>query len=750
MSTLGIYQNLNHLIRGSTKQLLLAFIFGLCLLPMSVQAEHTELVGLQDFATILTPPTSVPTVVASNELDMFFMQGYLHARDRFWQMDSFRRIGSGTFAELVGAAALPNDIQLRTFGLRRAAWETYAASSPATRALIQAYANGVNAWLDEGELPPEYGALELSQAERWDPVDTVVVGKLIAFQFDLDLGDIDRTIGVLTYQGTGDIVGFDGAALYFEDTHRIQPPDDRLTVPGFLESIGGVGKASQPGNFAAASRLDAFHVTDSHLALAKSFYKSIAGNALTRELFNIDGKDKGSNWWLISGDLTDTGANLIASDPHSSLSVPSLFYPMHMSVQDASGTPISFTGSSFAGAPALVHGCNNWLCWGSTVNPIDAIDIFTEELRFNSLGLPTHTVYQGNEERILWIYQSYYINQLDGIADHLVKYNASILGEAITFVVPRRNNGPIIALDLEAGTALSLQYTGFGPTFELEAILGFSQAQSVAEFGLAAELFDIGSQNWGVVDVHGNIGYFALSEVPIREDLQTLMYPDGGIPPILIRDGTGALMHEWMPTDNPLPNQALPTAILPPSEMPQLVNPASGYIVNSNNDPVGVTLDNNPYNQVRPGGGLYYLSPGYVAYRMGRIDRLMQEAIAAGPVSIEQFKAFQSNNQMLDAELLMPHLMGAWGNAQAAGKLSHAVANRRLAWHRSISTRSTAAGSTRPVRRLGFQHPDRDCRGLRSRREPVCPVTTDASRNRRLSGSYRVGYVARTHTGQYH
>lgn len=649
----------------SARPKLLSCILGLCMLPIMAQAEHTQLPGLRDFATILTPPTAVPTVVASNELDMFFMQGYLHARDRFFQMDSFRRIGSGTMAELVGAAALPNDIQLRTFGLRRAAWETYAASSPASRARIQAYANGVNAWLAEGNLPSEYGALELTQAERWDPVDTLVTAKLIAFSFDMDLGDIDRTISVLTYQGTGDVVGFDGTALFFEDTHRVQPPDDRLTVPGFLDSIGGFGKTSQPSNGSSTATFDAFHVTDSHLAMAEKFYNNISGNALTRELFNIDGKDKdkGSNWWLISGDLTDTGASLIASDPHSSLSTPSLFYPMHLSVQDDSGTPVSFAGTSIAGTPALIHGCNNWLCWGSTVNPIDAIDIYTEELRFNSLGLPTHTVYQGQEERIIWVYQSYYINQFDGVLDNLDKHNASILGEAISFVVPRRNNGPIISLDTEAGTALSLQYTGFGPTFELEAVIGYSQAETVTEFGASADLFDIASQNWGVVDIHGNIGYFALSESPIREDFQTLMTADGGIPPIFIRDGTGTLMHEWMPTDNPLPHQALPTAILPPSEMPQLVNPASGYIVNANNDPVGVTLDNNPFNQVRPGGGLYYLNAGYVAYRMGRIDRLMQEAIAAGPVSIEQFKAFQSNNQMLDAELVMPHLMNAWENA---------------------------------------------------------------------------------------
>jgi penicillin amidase len=295
---------------------------------------------------------------------------------------------------------------------------------------------------------------------------------------------------------------------------------------------------------------------------------------------------------------------------------------------------------------------------------MDVTDVYAEQFATNAIGLPTHTIYQGEREPLITIYQTYFANQFDGVADNLVQVPVGLDAGGATLVVPRRNNGPIIDIDLENLTGISVQYTGWGATQELVAFDGYARAQDVFEFRDAVQYFDVGSQNWGVADTLGNIAYFTSAENPIREDLQTMMAPDGGVLPIFIRDGTGQLMHEWMPVANPQPQQSLNYEIMPFDEMPQVVNPASGYIVNANNDPIGTTLDNNAFNQIRPAGGLYYLNPGYADYRVGRIDRLMQEAVAAGPVTADHFKAFQANNQLLDAELVMPHFMNAWANAQ--------------------------------------------------------------------------------------
>ncbi|MBK9655301.1 MAG: penicillin acylase family protein [Rhodanobacteraceae bacterium] len=125
-----------------------------------LSAQSITAPGLKAPGSISYDAEGVPTVLAASDEDAAYLLGYGHARDRFFQMDYLRRIGSGTYAELVGPAALSNDVQLRTLGIRRSAWETYAATNPKLRGIVQAYANGVNAWLRSNPLPVEYGALE--------------------------------------------------------------------------------------------------------------------------------------------------------------------------------------------------------------------------------------------------------------------------------------------------------------------------------------------------------------------------------------------------------------------------------------------------------------------------------------------------------------------------------------------------------------------------------------------------------------
>jgi len=117
-------------------------------------ADPSERVaGLQEAATVSVDSAGISHVRANNEHDLYFMQGWTHARDRLFQMDYFRRVASGTFAELVGSPGLPSDVQMRTLGLRRAAQRSYDAASERTRNALQAYAEGVNAWVSANPLP---------------------------------------------------------------------------------------------------------------------------------------------------------------------------------------------------------------------------------------------------------------------------------------------------------------------------------------------------------------------------------------------------------------------------------------------------------------------------------------------------------------------------------------------------------------------------------------------------------------------
>src|SRR5207247_6359534 len=137
---------------------------------------------------------------ADDEHDLYFMQGWVHAGDRLFQMDYHRRLASRTLAERVGTAALTTDVQLRTLGLRRGAERSLDAASPRFRAALEAYTEGVNARLQaQTSLPPEYVvALKLQHVAPWTPVDSIVIGKLLAFSLAFDL-DIARTMALRSY-----------------------------------------------------------------------------------------------------------------------------------------------------------------------------------------------------------------------------------------------------------------------------------------------------------------------------------------------------------------------------------------------------------------------------------------------------------------------------------------------------------------------------------------------------------------------
>jgi penicillin amidase len=646
--------------RGRSGRLALAL--GIALAGAAVQAaEPIKIPQLKGPASIAYDAEGIPLIKASNEYDLAFLQGVAHARDRFFEMDFNRRGASGTVAELVGQSALANDVQTRTLGLRRAAWATWQASNADTRGWLKAYADGVNWWLSTTPaLPPEYTALEITKVEPWSPVDTLVIGKALAFQLSFDL-DIQQTLEVGGYQQAGQAAGFDGSVLYFGDTHRFAPPDDRVTIANAAQNAAESPEIAKSGSGFGMPAIDA-----ETLELARAYRDKIADHPLIAPHLKARENRAGSNEWVVAGSLTQSGKAILSNDPHLSLALPSVFVEQHIVSESPA---INATGVTVPGAPGVIQGCNDRICWGTTTNPLDVTDVFKETLKLNTYGLPYAIVRSnGAEEPVDWVFQNFYVNKVgDGQADNLARDNSiGYTNGAVTVIVPRRNNGPIV--QLSGNTGLSVAYTGWGATFELESFRRINRSQNRAEFEDALTYFDVGSQNFAYADVDGNIAYYTSAEAPVRTDLQTGNAPGGGIPPWLIRDGTGALKHDWLPVANRQPNQAVPFEVLPIAEMPHVVNPASGYVANANNDPIGTTLDNNPLNQVRPGGGLYYLNFNYSAYRMGRIDRVLDDYRSRGQkVTPADMQKLQANNQLMDAELVAPHLVHALERGTAGG-----------------------------------------------------------------------------------
>ena len=399
-------------------------------------AEDFNFPGLSGTVTVYEDQYGIPTIKGSSELDVAFVQGYILARDRFFQLDYTRKVASGRLAELLGSPALPTDIQLRTLGLQRAALVTWQAADAETKGLVQAYANGINSWLANNPLPPEYTGLELTRADSWTALDTFSVMKLIAWNLSWDL-DIDATITLGTYQAYGEAIGFDGTALYFEDTHRSQPTDGRLTVPDFLGSIGGIGQAKATSSTessggtsktqAGADSAMSPQISATTLAMAKEIQEKFSKIPLLASAMNPSKADKGSNEWVVSGAHTESGYPLIANDPHLGLDLPPTFHEVNL-VHDMGEDSYSVSGIMFPGGPGIIQGCNDWVCWGSTVHHMDVSDVFADEVLRNALTQPTHTVHSGVAEPLKNIYQSYFVNAVgDGEPDNLARAGAGDL-----------------------------------------------------------------------------------------------------------------------------------------------------------------------------------------------------------------------------------------------------------------------------------------------------------------------------------
>jgi penicillin amidase len=450
--------------------------------------------------------------------------------------------------------------------------------------------------------------------------------------------------------------------LFFEDTHRSAPPDDRVTDPTFLAGPAAMTQsATEAASPAGKEKLYIEYVGDrtvseSTLRMAQRISDKIKNTPMMDKYLQSSEQPNGSNAWLVSGEHTESGNAMIANDPHLSMNTPAIWYENQL-IYNKDGEEWHVNGVVVPGAPGVVLGCNTAACWGFTVNPLDVTDFFHEALLTNAVGLPTHSLYKGNPEPIQQVFNSYFVNVIgDGVLDNTVRANVGYTAGAISMIVPRRNDGPIIDIDGRKG--ISLAYTGFRDTYEVSMFLGLNNAGDMDEFKQALQNFDIGVQNVYYADVLGNIAWFTTSEKPMREDLAS--FTIDGLPPWFIRDGTGAAANEWLPVMNPQPNQALDFEILPFDEMPHMVNPAKGFVTNANNDPVGTTLDNVPYNEVRPAGtGLYYLSSHYSSYRMGRVDREIKAMIDSDvPITMDDFKALQANVNLMDAELVLPTLLG--------------------------------------------------------------------------------------------
>ncbi|RME43682.1 MAG: penicillin acylase family protein, partial [Chloroflexi bacterium] len=425
-----------------------------------------QVAGLDSPVEVIRDRWGIPHIYAQNQHDLFFAQGYVHAGDRLWQMDFNRRIGTGRLSELVGESTLDTDIFLRHLGMHRAAAKDLELLTPETQAILTAYADGVNAYIEshQGRLPLEYTILGV-KPEPWKPLDTVVWAKVMAW----DLGanwDTEllraRLINQVGRQALADLV-------------PPYPPDAPVIVPP------GVGNYT--------------FLQDASLA----DYRPI------RQVLAISTGAWASNNWVVSGEKSTTGAPLLANDPHLGLNIPSIWYANGLHAPD-----FEVVGVTFPGIPGIVIGHNEHIGWGVTNLGPDVQDLYIEKLNPDN---PNQYEFQGQWEDMQLVQETI---QVKGRPDPVV----------VTVRITR--HGPIMNPAVEslkgALQPLALRWTALDGTTMFEALRLLNQAQNWDQFRQALSHWAVPGQNFVYADTAGNIGYQATGRVPIRKN------GDGSLP----------------------------------------------------------------------------------------------------------------------------------------------------------------------------------------------------------------------------
>ncbi|HSB65815.1 MAG TPA: penicillin acylase family protein, partial [Anaerolineales bacterium] len=504
-----------------------------------------KLTGLNSTVDIYRDSYGIPQIYAKTPHDLFFAQGYVHAQDRFWQMDFWRHIGSGKLSEMFGKKQLEKDVFLRTLGWERVAQQELKAMPAEDVALLQAYADGVNAYLANHKgaaLSLEYAVLKLLtpsySPEPWQPVNTLTWGKVMAWDLSSQ-GEAEIEHAVLLKTLTPQQIS---------ELFPPYPADHPDVVPNFsaASSSGGVNSTSQG--------LQAL------MDLSPAFQGLAVKIAEVDVFLGPGGNEIGSNNWVIAGSRTATGKPFLANDMHLSEQMPSIWYEIGLHCSPVSATcPYNVTGFTFAGVPGVIVGHNDRIAWGFTNVGPDVLDLYIEKIN------PANpNQYEVNGQ---WVDMT------------LVKDIIKVPGaQPVELTVRYTRHGPIVydnpnsrqeiqdtwGVALPGDFAISMRWTALEPANIFKAIFGFNAAQNWDEFRKAASYFAVPAQNLVFADIDGNIAYQTPGNIPIRLPGQKGDYPVPG----------WTDEYEWQ-------------GYIPFDKLPNAFNPSEGYIVSANNEVVG-------------------------------------------------------------------------------------------------------------------------------------------------------------------
>ena len=482
--------------------------------------------GLHARVDVERDAMGVPHIRAQSLEDLLVAQGYVVAQDRLWQMDLLRRAAAGQLADIFGEIAVDHDLESRTLGFAQAADATLAAMPPDRRAMLEAYACGVNAYINEhaGRLPPEFMVLRY-QPQPWAARDTLLIAanlykELTGFWKDEILrAEVSKAVGPQLandlYAGTADSQWDRPLVGTGPQPARSSPHAQRSSnsVPGST----GLSVHPEP--------------SEGPVLIAPTIPWPVDLDSVP--VFDEGSRAAGgSNNWVVSGQRTRSGRPLLENDTHLTFAAPCIWYLIHLT---APGWNVK--GFALPGGPLVVIGHNDRIAWGFTNNFADVLDVYTET--FNPQN-PLEYRVNGQWQRA-------------SVRHEVIPVRGSS-PRTVDVLITR--HGPVIRRDGSTGYAIRWTATEPGGLDANYFLLG--GAKNWDE--LRAILHDTAgpAQNALYADVEGHIGYIVSALVPTRRQ------PAGGVPVPGDNDD-----HEW-------------TGYIPRDELPQLYDPPEGIIATAN------------------------------------------------------------------------------------------------------------------------------------------------------------------------
>jgi penicillin G amidase len=520
-----------------------ATIWWLVYRPLPQLDGSVHVGGLQGQVTVERDKWGVPHIRAGSVEDMAEAQGYVIAQDRLWQMDLLRRVATGQLSEILGPVTVKVDKEFRVLNFGRAAQRDYEQMDPERRKVMEAYARGVNEFIEQhgAKLPMEFTLLRY-QPTPWQPTDSLVIAGYM-YRTLADSRHAERNRGMIAAKVSPEI-----AKDLFNEASSL----DHFVV-------GDPNLERSPHDMSQADSDDDEDDMDfDDVIKARRNTQAAPGEAQAPDMTSLLAMDVkewlresqrdirhslGSNNWVVSGAHTATGKPLLANDTHLELSIPPIWYEVHVT---APGWNVK--GFTLPGAPLVVIGHNDRLAWGFTNNGADVQDLYIET--FNPENPEEYRV-NGQWKKA-------------EVFDEVIKVRGG-RDEHMRLVVTR--HGPIV--EREGDKSYAMRWTALEPGGLSNSYFGLGKAQNWNEFLEIMKTVWGPAQNAVYADVDGNIGYILAARVPIRKKGR------GDVPVPGDTDD-----HEW-------------TGYIPFEQLPKSLNPESGFIVTANARVVGP--DYKPY-----------------------------------------------------------------------------------------------------------------------------------------------------------